>query len=59
LVKPGNIKVISEKIIYLLEHPHIMQTMGEKGKERVKQTFNITNTVTKLEKIYLSLTEER
>lgn len=41
LVPPGDIKAMSDKILYLLEHPEVAREIGKKARERVKKYFDI------------------
>jgi len=52
LVPPGDIKAMTEKIIYLLDNPDVAKKMGECGRKRVEQYFDIKKAVEKIEKIY-------
>ena len=58
LVSPGDIKALAEKMIYLLENPDVARKMGEKGRKRVKEHFDIRKTVKSIESIYESLLKE-
>lgn len=42
LVPIGDAKKLAEKIIYLLQHPDVAHTMGERGRELMKKKFNFT-----------------
>jgi trehalose synthase len=42
LLDPQDYKGFSEKITYLLKHPHIAKTMGKYGKNHIKNNFLIT-----------------
>ncbi len=52
LVPPGDIKAMAEKIIYLLEHPDIAKRMGEEGRKRAEELFDIKKQVKKIEALY-------
>lgn len=52
LVPPGNIKAMADKIIYLLEHPDIAKSMGEAGRKRAEELFDIKKQVKKIEALY-------
>jgi len=55
LVPPGDIEAMAEKIIYLLDNPQIAKEMGQRGRQRVEEFFDIRKTVTRIEEIYNSL----
>jgi glycosyltransferase involved in cell wall biosynthesis len=55
LVPPGDIKVMAERIIYLLDNPQVAKRMGEAGRKRVEQLFNIQDTVKKIQELYLQV----
>jgi len=38
--EPGNVKDLREKILYLLNHPHLLMEMGRKGRELAEKEFN-------------------
>ncbi len=48
---------ISEKLLYLLDHPDFAITMGEKGYARVKQLYSMENYVSSIEKVILETLE--
>ncbi|GEM_PF-1690886 len=52
LVPPGDIKAMAEKIIYLLDNPQMAKKMGEAGRDRAIELFNIKNQVKKIEAVY-------
>lgn len=52
LVSPADIDLMAERIIYLLENPEVSEIMGINGRERVREIFNIDNTVSKIEDLY-------
>ncbi len=52
LVPPGDIETMARKIIYLLDNPDIAKKMGEAGRRRVEEHFDIKKQVKKIEKIY-------
>jgi len=49
LVPAGDINVLAERIIYLLKNPDIAKKMGEKGRKRVEEVFDIRKTVKQIE----------
>jgi glycosyltransferase involved in cell wall biosynthesis len=52
LVPPGDTKAMAEKIIYLLDNPEIAKKMGEEGRKRVEELFDIKKQVKKIEQVY-------
>lgn len=52
LVPPGDIDAMAEKIIYFLEHPDIARKMGNEGKKRAEELFDIKKQIKKIEAIY-------
>jgi len=59
LVPPGDIKAMAEKIVYLLDNPEVAKRMGEAGRKRVEERFDIKKQVKKIEKIYEEVLSER
>ncbi|MDY6861421.1 MAG: glycosyltransferase family 4 protein [Thermodesulfobacteriota bacterium] len=57
LLKPHDIKGMSEKIIYLIKNPEISRKMGEKGKEFLFE-FDIKNMVKAQEELYIKLLQK-
>lgn len=55
LVAPGDIDAMVKKIIYLIDNPDLARQMGEKGRKRVEQYFNIKNTVAKIQELYMNI----
>lgn len=55
LVQPEDILAMAKKIIYLLDNPHIAKKMGEAGRKRVEELFDIKKTVKNIEAIYTSV----
>ncbi|MCM8818164.1 MAG: glycosyltransferase family 4 protein [Candidatus Omnitrophica bacterium] len=53
IVPPGNVKVLKEKIIYLLENFEIASKMGIEGQNLIKKLFPVEKMVDEIEKIYL------
>lgn len=52
LVPPEDIDKLAEAIIYHLENPEISRKMGERGYERVKQYFSLSQMLDKIMDIY-------
>lgn len=55
LVEPCNPEQIAEKIIYLLKNEAVRKRMGEKGKQMVKDRFDIRDMVKAIENVYISV----
>lgn len=55
LVPPEDTDVMTEKIAYLLKNREVAKKMGELGKKRVEEYFNIKNTVDKIGSLYIEL----
>ena len=55
LVPPGDTKAMSEKINYLLANKEAYRKMGEAGRIRAEELFNIKFCAKRLEEIYQSL----
>ena len=54
LVEPRNPQQMAEKIMYLLKNEALRNQMGAKGKQRVRDRFNIPNMVKAVEDVYIS-----
>ncbi len=54
LVPPDEPEILAEKITWLLRNKNIMRQMGLHAKQIVQKKFNITNTIKKLETLYLN-----
>lgn len=52
LVPAGDAGAMACKILYLLDHPQIAKAMGESGRERVRELFDIKKQVKKIEALY-------
>ncbi|MEW6169945.1 MAG: glycosyltransferase [Candidatus Omnitrophota bacterium] len=59
LVPMGDIKAMAEKMIYLLDNPDVARKMGEAGKKRTEELFDIKKQVKKVEAIYEELLNRR
>jgi len=57
LVPFGDVKALSEKIKYLLEHPEIAEEMGKKGRERIEKEFSLDAILLQMEKLYKEILE--
>jgi glycosyltransferase involved in cell wall biosynthesis len=52
LVPAGDIKAMSDKIIFLLDNQGIAKQMGEEGRKRAEELFDIKKQVKEIEGIY-------
>lgn len=52
LVTFGDIKTLSEKIIYLMEHPEVAKEMGKRGREKIEKEFSLRVILPQMEKLY-------
>ncbi|MCM8826811.1 MAG: glycosyltransferase, partial [Candidatus Omnitrophica bacterium] len=52
LVPPCNPQALAEVIIKLLDNSTLAKKMGEAGRKRVEEVFEIKKTVRKIEEIY-------
>ena len=59
LVPKGDIKAVTKKLEYLIEHPELWQKMGLAGRKHVEEKYNINMLNYKLEKIYKEIIGER
>jgi glycosyltransferase involved in cell wall biosynthesis/GT2 family glycosyltransferase len=59
LVPAGDIKAMAEKIVYLLNNPDIAKRMGEVGRKRAQELFDIKKQVKKIEAIYEEVLSHR
>lgn len=55
LFEKENSKELAEKICYLLENSDICKKMGEAGRKKVEELFDISYLTKKLEDLYISL----
>ena len=55
IIDPRDIKLLAEKIVYLLENPQEAKKFGEQGYERVKTHFNLENQVSQTLNYYQSI----
>lgn len=59
LVPFGDVKALSEKIIYLMKHPEITEEMGKKGREKVEREFSLDVILLQMEALYKEILEGR
>lgn len=59
LIDPNNVEALSEKITFLIENPDIARKMGEEGRKRVEEHFDIKDTVKRIEEVYEEVLEKR
>ena len=57
LVPFGDVKALSEKIIYLMKHPAIIEEMGKKGREKVEREFSLDVILPQMEALYKEILE--
>ena len=57
LVPPKDYKKIAEAVIFLLKNPDVARRMGEAGRKRVKEYFNIERVGNELEEVYKNVME--
>ena len=57
LIEIDDDKAMAEKIIVLLDDPALRQRMGQAGRKRVEQHFNITSNIRKIEAVYADVYE--
>jgi len=55
IINEQNHKELAKKVVFLLENPHIRETMGLNGKRHVADHYQIRDQVNKIESLYLSL----
>ena len=55
LIPPGNPEPLAESILHLLNSPRLRQQMGQAGRQRVKDFFQIERMVAQTECLYLEL----
>ncbi|MCW1311248.1 MAG: glycosyltransferase family 4 protein [Candidatus Parvarchaeota archaeon] len=58
LVKYGDIKGLSEKIVYLMEHEEIAKEMGKRGRERIEREFSLNVILPQMEMLYCEILKE-
>jgi len=56
LVKPGNIKMISKKLIILLRDERLRQIIGQKAKDSLGLDYSIDNMSSATQRLYVALT---
>ncbi|MGC8979814.1 glycosyltransferase, partial [Caldisericum sp.] len=52
LVPFGDIKELSNKIIYLMEHPDIAKEMGKRGREKIEKEFSLKIILKDMKNLY-------
>lgn len=55
LIQPGDVDALSEKIIYLIEHPEICEMMGKNNIKKIYEEFSHDKMIEKVDKIYKKL----
>ena len=59
LVNYGDVKGLSESIVYLLNNPIKAKTLAEAGRQLVEQKYDVENWIQQIENIYWSVLNER
>jgi colanic acid/amylovoran biosynthesis glycosyltransferase len=59
LVPERDVEALVERLDYLITHPEQWHEMGIKGRQHIKENYNIIKQVEKLESIYADLIEKR
>ena len=52
IINPGTPEVLAEKIIYIIEHKHLLKTWGKINRKIIEKKHTLENEVNSLEKIY-------
>ena len=55
LVQAGDVDLLAEKLIYLIEHPEIWPEMGRAGRAYVEANYEINKLNNRLVEIYQNL----
>lgn len=55
LAPPSNPQTLSDKILNLVNNPHLLKSMGEQGKARARELFNIRKLTNDLEAAYFNI----
>lgn len=55
LVNKNDPKSIAEKLLFLLDNPAVAKDMGQRGREIIKENFNLSKIIKKFEIIYEKL----
>ena len=55
LVQPGDIKILEEKLLFLIRSGELREQMGKAGYEKVKDKFNIDHVVEQIDALYKEL----
>jgi glycosyltransferase involved in cell wall biosynthesis len=53
-----NVKTLSEKILYLYNHPDMAKRMGKKGRERIEREFSLNVIMRQMKKLYTEILNE-
>jgi glycosyltransferase involved in cell wall biosynthesis len=59
LIPPDNIEMWAERIKFLLANTEVCRKMGENGRKKVEEKFNLKVISDKIEELYLSTVSER
>ena len=55
---PGSPQAYADKVIHLLRNPNLKQEMGLRGRQRVKEWFNVQDVTTQLEQVFESINKD-
>lgn len=55
IVPPSNPEALADKLAYLIHNPDLRRRMGEEGRKRVVEQFDIRQTARKYEELYRSV----
>jgi glycosyltransferase involved in cell wall biosynthesis len=58
LVDPNNPQQLADSIIYLIDHPKEARSMGQEGRRRVEELFDIKKNIKQVEEIYEELSNK-
>ncbi len=58
LVPFGDVKALTEKILFLHEHPDVCKEMGEKGRERIEKEFSLNVIIEQMKNLYIEILED-
>jgi glycosyltransferase involved in cell wall biosynthesis len=59
LIEPRNIKMLSDKIVYLLKNPGVAKDMGNKARESISRQYDINYMLKQQEELYTELMEKK